>query len=117
MKVLVTGGRDFTHSGTVFAALDVVHEEVTITVLIHGNARGADNLGALWAEKRGVRARRFKANWNKFGKAAGPMRNQQMINEGKPDLVVAFPGGRGTEDMIKRAQHHNIPVRKIDARS
>ena len=52
----------------------------------------------------------YPADWKKYGKSAGPLRNQRMIDEGKPDLVVAFPGGVGTADMISRAKAYNISV-------
>lgn len=49
----------------------------------------------------------------KYGKSAGPIRNQTMLDDGKPDLVLAFPGGRGTADMVAKAEKHGIPVRRI----
>ena len=52
----------------------------------------------------GVVVEEFKADWDKFGRAAGPIRNAQMLREGKPDLVVAFPGGRGTANMVAQAK-------------
>ena len=50
----------------------------------------------------------IRLDWKKYGKKAGPLRNQQMLEEGKPDLVVAFPGGNGTADMVRRAKKANI---------
>jgi hypothetical protein len=55
----------------------------------------------------------FPADWEKYGKAAGPIRNQQILVEGKPDLVVAFQGGRGTANMVSRAQQAGVPVVEI----
>jgi hypothetical protein len=58
----------------------------------------------------------FYADWDKHGRAAGPIRNQQMLDEGKPDLVVAFllPQGSGTLDMIRRTEKAGIEVRVIE---
>jgi hypothetical protein len=56
----------------------------------------------------------YVAQWKKHGRAAGPIRNQRMLDKGKPDLVVAFPGGRGTADMIRRAERAGVPVRIAD---
>lgn len=71
--------------------------------VIHGAARGADSLAGLWAKQRGVPEWAFPAQWDIFGKAAGPMRNKQMLDEGKPTHVLAFPGGSGTRHMVSIA--------------
>ena len=67
-------------------------------------ARGADRFAQEWANANGVAWIVYDANWTKHGRAAGPIRNQQMLDEGRPTLVVAFPGGRGTADMVRRAR-------------
>ena len=73
-------------------------------VVIHGGARGADDLARQWGEiSVGIEGVEFRADWTAHGKAAGMIRNQRMLDEGRPDLVVAFPGGRGTADMVRRA--------------
>lgn len=86
---------------------------VSVHKIIHGGARGADALAGEWAECFGVPFRVFPANWDRDGKAAGPIRNQRMIDEGKPDLVIVFPGGRGTADMVMRARKAGITIREI----
>jgi len=103
MRVLVCGGRDYADSGRLFLELDALRLSRGITVVISGCARGADTFGIEWAEVRGIEVARFPADWEKHRRAAGPIRNQQMLDEGKPDLVIAFPGGRGTADMVRRA--------------
>jgi hypothetical protein len=110
MKVLVCGGRDFSDWELVYRTLDNVHAKSPIKCVIHGAARGADSLAADWAHSRLVPARAFPADWKTDGRAAGPIRNQRMLVEGKPDSVIAFPGGRGTADMIKRAESAGLPV-------
>lgn len=112
MKVLVCGGREFADRDAVFDALDELHEgqDGPITLLIHGAARGADSLGGEWAASRKVPVRPYPADWEKHGRAAGPKRNQQMLDEGKPDLVVAFPGGNGTAHMVKIATDAGVRV-------
>lgn len=110
MKVLVCGGRDFNDAEYVFHILDGLHVAELITQVISGGARGADTLGERWAVTRHVELRRFPAEWDKYGGSAGPRRNQQMIDEGQPDMVVAFPGGKGTQDMVRRAHLHGIRV-------
>jgi len=108
MRVLVCGGRDFSDCSAVFVRLDAVHAKFGVSKVISGCARGADTLGIEWANARGVSCERYPADWEAHGRAAGPIRNQQMLDEGRPDLVVAFPGGRGTADMIRRATQAGV---------
>ena len=81
--------------------------------LIHGAARGADSLAGEWASTRAVPVKIFPADWQTHGRSAGHIRNAQMLREGKPDLVVAFPGGRGTADMVAKANAAGITVKLI----
>lgn len=110
MRVLVCGGRDYSDRQTVFDYLDGLHLLHTITLLIHGGARGADWLAGQWGQDRSVPVTVFAADWFNHGKAAGPLRNAKMLAEGKPDLVVAFPGGRGTTDMVRKANAAGVRV-------
>lgn len=112
LRVLVCGGRDYTNYAAVARALDAVRAESPIDCIIHGNARGADTCAANWAYGRrdlGVRCFAVPAQWAKYGKRAGPIRNQQMLGMGV-DLVVAFPGGDGTRDMVRRARAAGVKV-------
>lgn len=115
MKILVTGGRDYYEDDTVFATLRAVHnlhgDNVTLIV---GDAKGAD----LYARRAGFgfnwTMRIFAADWDAHGKAAGPTRNTQMIEEGQPQLCFAFPGGKGTADCVQKCHRAGIPVIQID---
>lgn len=112
MRVLVCGGRDYCESSTVWGVLDTIRRSVPhdTMVVIQGGAAGADCIAREWCGSRGVPYDNFPADWKAHGKAAGPMRNQRMIDKGRPDLVVAFPGGRGTADMVRRARAAGIKV-------
>jgi hypothetical protein len=113
-RVLVCGGREFADKGRVFTVLDYYREASEgFTVVIHGAARGADSLAGEWAAARGISVEEYPANWERDGRAAGPIRNAQMLREGKPTVVVAFPGGRGTADMIAQAKRAGVPVLEI----
>lgn len=111
MRILVCGGRDYEDLGAVWSQLDAHHAlQGQISLIIHGGARGADTLAARWAALNGVPVLPFKADWN-AGRSAGPIRNKQMLVEGKPDLVLAFPtSGPGTKDMMKQARKAGVPV-------
>jgi SLOG family YspA-like protein len=98
-RVLVCGGREYNDTKRVNRAMREVQERYGIACVIEGGARGADYLAKLWAEGQGIPVIEMRANWNRYGKRAGHIRNGWMIEHGKPDLIVAFPGGRGTEDM------------------
>ena len=83
-------------------------------MLIHGNAHGADMIADAWACRRGVPREPYglpQGEWDELGKKAGPLRNQQMLDDGKPDIVVAtFPGGAGTKDMVRRAAKAGVAI-------
>lgn len=108
-RVLVCGSRNYNDEHRVFTELDAISP----SLIIEGGADGAYALAVLWAEARSCELASFPADWAKHGRAAGPIRNQQMIDEGKPDLVLAFPGGPGTADMVRRAKAAGIEVIRI----
>lgn len=112
MRVLVCGSRYFNGYDLLKSILDGIHVEVCI----HGAARGADTLGGKYAHERGIPVEAFPADWTIYGKAAGPIRNCQMLKDGQPDLVVAFlaPNSRGTKHMIAIAEKANVPVKIIN---
>jgi hypothetical protein len=111
LRVMVTGGRDYRNRERVFQILDGLN----VGVLIVGDAGGADFLARSWAKMRLPQGRveEFEADWKKLGKKAGPVRNSRMIEEGRPDIVVAFPGGSGTADAVSKANAKNIKVWSI----
>lgn len=114
MKVIVCGGRTYS-AQVVERWLDIAAASELggeITCVVHGGAAGADFGARLWAEHSCVPSIQYPANWKKHGRAAGPKRNQQMLDEQKPDAVIAFPGGRGTADMVRRA--HVAGVRVVE---
>jgi hypothetical protein len=113
MRVLVCGGRQFDDVSFARAILDRLHAEHRFQVLIEGDARGADRIAGDWADLRGVEHVKFPADWEKLGRKAGPIRNEQMLREGKPDLVIALPGGRGTANMVRIAREAGVRVIEI----
>lgn len=127
--VLVCGGRDYARPRIngelivneqeykyVTEILDSVLEACRATGkslrIIHGDAAGADSAADMWAQSREIPVRRFPAKWKTFGPGAGPLRNKQMLEEGKPQAVVAFPGGKGTNNMIEQARRARVPVKE-----
>lgn len=107
MRVIVCGGRtyaDAAHVDTVLAGL-----RPPVSLVRHGAARGADALADAWARAKGIALDPMPADWDKLGRLAGPSRNAAMAARGA-DLCVAFPGGKGTRDMIRKAYEAGIPV-------
>lgn len=103
MRLLVFGGRFYHDDETFDLWMRRLHGDGEhIKVIINGGAPGADTMAQKWADKHNIPYLTFHANWAKYGKAAGPLRNQEMIEHGQPDHAIAFPGGTGTADMLKR---------------
>lgn len=109
MRVLICGGRDYSDIAEMYRILGVL----PISVVISGHAKGADQMAEMYANERGLAVEIYPADWEKHGKRAGPIRNIQMLDEGKPDMVVAFPGGKGTAHMVKIAKERDIFVAKV----
>ncbi len=121
--ILVCGGRDFTdyilfsyHLDKICLDRKWIYEKdgfgnwLPQVHVIHGGAKGADALADRWAVNNWTGLTVYPADWDNHCKAAGPIRNQQMLVEGKPDLVVAFPtpNSRGTWDMVRRAKKAGV---------
>jgi len=114
MRLLVCGGRHYADVDKLGAWLGAFHERRPVAVLIHGDAPGADRLAGAWAARNGVPVEAFPADWREYGPAAGAVRNGVMLRDGKPDRVVAFPGGKGTADMIRKARRAGVPVDVVE---
>jgi hypothetical protein len=129
MRVLVCGGREFSNwklfqnwmtarlAGPYYTWKSDPEPNGTWSwdlTIIHGGANGADTFAGLWANLNYVDCTIFLADWEKYGKRAGYLRNVQMLEEGKPDLVIAFPGGRGTQMMINLAKGAGVPVEIVE---
>lgn len=110
MKVLVCGGRDYDNWSEVEYQLGNIHRETPITQVIAGGAKGADTLAVMWARDEHIHINEFHADWKRHGRAAGPIRNKRMLDVGRPDLVVAFKGGKGTANMIRLAHECGVKV-------
>ena len=118
MRIIVCGGREYKDRNTVFSALDTLLPLKDQITILHGAALGADKLAEEWCEAREIHCVPFAADWNKYHRPgrknpAGPIRNREMFNSGC-DLVIAFPGGTGTADMINYAKSKGCEVIVID---
>ena len=115
--IIVCGGRNYTDSYRVFTALNVERPDH----VIHGCAPGADRLASEWCDRSSTSHEVFRANWS-IGRKAGPQRNERMLrallqwaSQGYDIAVIAFPGGRGTADMVRRARAADVRVIEVPA--
>ena len=111
MKILVCGDRNWINGSAIRRELLKYPID---TVIIHGAGRGADSMAGSIAKSLGMQVEVYPAQWDKYGKGAGPVRNKQMLDEGKPDKVLAFhediESSKGTKHMVKISQEAGIPV-------
>lgn len=112
MRLLVCGSRNTWDAAECWAQMDKI--QPVPELVIAGGASGIDTFAETWALRRGIPCMVFNAAWDgPSGRAAGPIRNGWMIKYGRPDLVLALPGGVGTENMMKQAKAAGIEVRKV----
>lgn len=113
LKVLIAGSRDFEdYTSTkdfINYCLKEMGETSSVTVL-SGGCRGTDKLGELYAEEYGYEVRRYPADWKRFGKAAGPIRNEMMVKEA--DIIICFPKteSRGSMSVIRLAEKYGKEI-------
>lgn len=115
MKILVCGSRSWSNLAVMRQTLCKAAEGHHSITIINGAARGADRMSSELAELFLWHSAEFPAQWDKYGKAAGPKRNQKMLEEAEPDLVLAFVDkpiskSRGTYDMVSRALAAGVTV-------
>lgn len=108
--LLVCGGRSFVMSDYYAAKFREVVEHFDVVAVVHGGAAGADTSAGRLAEELGLPVTVYSAAWETHGRAAGPIRNQRMLDEANPDLVLALPGARGTADMVRRAREAGVRI-------
>lgn len=110
MRVLVCGSREWTDERAVRRFLAFLTDRDTV---IHGAARGADMLADKVARGKRCDVEAFPADWEAYGKKAGYLRNAEMLEEGRPDIVVAFGRGKGTDMMVDLAEKAGKTVYRI----
>jgi len=116
MRIIVTGGRDYKDDLMVYHILSSLGP----TVLGVGDCpTGVDSFVRHWVNRLDSDGRKpvftvYKADWEKFGKAAGPIRNGDMIRDMAPWFCLAFPGGKGTEDCVNQCKKAGIPVLRVE---
>lgn len=112
-KVIIAGGRDFDNYELLKEKCDAILGSKQNVEIVSGTARGADELGERYAEEARLSVKHFPADWNRFGNAAGSIRNAEMAKYA--NALIAFWDGksRGTDNMIYSANHLGLAVRVI----
>jgi hypothetical protein len=112
MRVLVTGDREWSSPDTIYDVLVRLKAIAGDLVVIHGGCRGADTIAGMAAVAIGCAVEVYPADWDRYHRRAGPIRNQQMIDEGRPEFAVAFhpdlKKSKGTADMVRRLRQSNV---------
>lgn len=124
VKAIVCGGREYRNTERLYQILDAAVSRLNVDSIAQGGQRttdpdtgemyGADWLAKEWAHSRGLQCETFYAAWDLHGDAAGPIRNAEMLAKSEATLVIAFPGGKGTADMVRRAEKSGVEVKRID---
>lgn len=116
IRLLICGDREWDDYDLILAILEMIGKK-RIEVVIHGACRGADLMADRAAKRIGIKRERYPAEWAKYGRAAGPIRNSEMLKDGKPTHVLAFHDdikrSRGMADMVKKARRKKIPTKVI----
>lgn len=117
LKVLICGGREWTNELLIAGRLLKLSEKFEV-IVVHGNSRGADRIADARAHALGLERRSYPADWDKHGRAAGMIRNQEMLNKENPDLVIGFHDNikesKGTENMLRHAYEAGKIIELID---
>lgn len=111
-RALVCGGRDYRDRFTFETTMEKVHKHFRLTAIVEGGAQGADTFARGFAIRHNIPCETYHADWKTKGRSAGPIRNRQMI-EKDIGLVVAFPGGAGTTDMVRVAKSRGVKLIEV----
>lgn len=115
MNLIIAGCRDFTDRFIIYEGIDAFIEEYgTPDVIIEGGATGVDRIAGEYAREHNIPLQIFKADWNKYGRAAGPIRNEEMARHGTHLLAFWDGKSKGTKNMIETAERYRINVRVRD---
>ena len=110
-KALICGSRVYDNIDNIYQIVALL-KEIGYTTIIHGCARGADTMAETCARSLQMNYQGYPAKWEKYGNKAGPIRNSEMLTEGKPDIVIAFSrdfiNSKGTKNMVEQAKYINI---------
>lgn len=107
LRIVVTGGRNYQDAEGVWEVLNLLRP----LEVAHGKCpTGVDSFTADWCRMSGTPVQEFPANWERYGRSAGPLRNTTMLFQFKPNLVVVFPGGAGTRSCLEYAKKYLLPV-------
>lgn len=126
MKIIVAGPRDFKNKNTVYSGISLVLQRLKDTYgklnnleIVQGGANGVDALALQYAQENHIPYKTFNADWNKYNRAAGPIRNEQMAKYG--EVLIAFKNQehptRGTENMIQTASKYNLKIFIVSIKS
>lgn len=109
MKVIIAGSRHMPLESYPLIGRVVKSSGLAISEVVCGMAKGADLMGWKWAEEHGIPVKRFPAQWSKYGRSAGPIRNKQMADYADALIIFIYDGSRGSVDMLKQMRDAEKP--------
>lgn len=116
-RIIVCGGRDFADEDLFIKSMDEILPQYEDVEIVSGHAKGADTFGERYAEAHGIPVAIFKADWKKYGRGAGPVRNKEMLEYAKQEspVIIAFWDGKskGTKNMIDQGTKANAKVHVV----
>lgn len=114
MRILICGDRNWCGNSQYGSIFDAVNSMGKVEMIITGDCKGVDSLAYKVGNALNIPVLTFFANWALYGKAAGPIRNERMLKEGEPDIVLAFHDNvvksKGTKNMVLQAICARVPV-------
>lgn len=113
MKTIIAGSRDFDDYNMLCDIVDIFHRKYKITQVVSGKAKGVDTFGEYWAKSKMIPIEQFPADWDKHGKAAGPIRNSYMADYAEALIAICLKESRGTLDMIRKAKEKGLVVMEV----
>jgi hypothetical protein len=114
MKLIVAGSREFGNYQLLTKHLDEINSKYGITEIVSGTAKGADSLGELYAKIHNIPIKRFPADWNKYGRSAGYIRNKDMAHYADACICFWVNKSKGTGHMINLAKEYKIRLRVVE---
>lgn len=111
IRLCICGGRNYFNKERIYKTLDYIHKHKPF-ILISGGATGADTIGIKWSQERNIVCEVYPAKWKEYGRSAGPIRNKKMLDS-RLDILIAFEGGIGTQNMIDICTKAGVPVIKV----
>lgn len=114
MHLLIAGSRNYKDAEFIYSRIDLIRDNHYITKIIAGGATGVDQVAKEYAKEHNIPFEKYKADWDKYGKAAGPIRNKQMVDAADIILAIRYNYSPGTSNTLKLAKKAELKIYKVE---